>query len=211
MGTINKGILGAISGKVGTVVGSSWKGKPYLRSVPARRKNRKLSDAEKAQRAKFRMAADLVNHLSSLILDSYQAVAGQSERNVALSIIMSQAIGGAYPNFMFDYGLVSVAKGSLKKPSIPNVESTLPGKLRFTWTDDSGFGNASPDDEAILVAFDEQTGELVYSIHGLRDEEQAVLDVPSFSGKPVHTWLAFRSVDGKRCSDSGYTGVVAVQ
>jgi hypothetical protein len=34
MGTIRKGILGGISGKVANVVGSSWKGIDYLRSMP---------------------------------------------------------------------------------------------------------------------------------------------------------------------------------
>ena len=31
MGTIKKGILGGFSGKVGTVVGASWKGISYMR------------------------------------------------------------------------------------------------------------------------------------------------------------------------------------
>lgn len=39
MGTIKKGILGGFSGKVGTVVGSSWKGIAYMRSLPQNMKN----------------------------------------------------------------------------------------------------------------------------------------------------------------------------
>ncbi|MDP9040682.1 MAG: DUF6266 family protein [Bacteroidota bacterium] len=38
MGTIVKGILGGFSGKVGTVVGSSWKGLAVMKSVPGPRK-----------------------------------------------------------------------------------------------------------------------------------------------------------------------------
>ena len=34
MGTYNKGILGPFSGKVGTVVGASWRGKDVMRSLP---------------------------------------------------------------------------------------------------------------------------------------------------------------------------------
>ncbi len=34
MGKYNKGILGAFSGKVGPVVGSSWRGRDVLRSCP---------------------------------------------------------------------------------------------------------------------------------------------------------------------------------
>ena len=34
MGRIKQGILGGFSGKVGTVVGASWKGKAYMRGMP---------------------------------------------------------------------------------------------------------------------------------------------------------------------------------
>jgi len=34
MGIINKGILGPVSGTVGTVIGGSWKGISYIRSKP---------------------------------------------------------------------------------------------------------------------------------------------------------------------------------
>ena len=37
MGTINKGILGGFSGKVGTVIGGTWKGIDYMRSKSNRR------------------------------------------------------------------------------------------------------------------------------------------------------------------------------
>ena len=35
MGKIKRGILGGVSGKVGSVVGASWKGVDYLRGLPA--------------------------------------------------------------------------------------------------------------------------------------------------------------------------------
>lgn len=39
MGRISKGILGPVSGTVGTVVGSTWKGISYVRSQPASKKH----------------------------------------------------------------------------------------------------------------------------------------------------------------------------
>jgi hypothetical protein len=39
MGTIKQGILGGFSGKVGTVIGGSWKGISYMRSIPQSVKN----------------------------------------------------------------------------------------------------------------------------------------------------------------------------
>ena len=43
MGTYNKGILGAFSGKVGPVVGATWRGKDVMRSLP--KKTNRLATA----------------------------------------------------------------------------------------------------------------------------------------------------------------------
>lgn len=212
MGRTNKGILGGFSGKVGTVVGSTWNGIPYMRSLPTVSKNRIPTAGQQAQRAKFAMAANFLNNFSSLIETSFQPVAGQTPRNVASSIVLTHAIAGVYPNLMIDYGLVLVSKGSLKKAVNPDVESHLPGKLKFTWTNDAGSGNANALDKAILVAYDEQFGDVIYTTEGAdRSTGEAILDVAFFAGKPVHTWMAFRSSDGRIVADSLYTGVVAVQ
>jgi hypothetical protein len=40
MGRLVNGINGAIEGKVGTVVGATWKGIPYIRARPKRRRGR---------------------------------------------------------------------------------------------------------------------------------------------------------------------------
>ena len=50
------GIAGPISGKIGPVVGSSWRGIPYLKGKYRKRTGR-VSDAEKANRNKFAIAA----------------------------------------------------------------------------------------------------------------------------------------------------------
>ena len=39
MARISKGILGGFSGTVGTVIGGSWKGIAYMRSMPSSRKS----------------------------------------------------------------------------------------------------------------------------------------------------------------------------
>lgn len=52
MGTINQGITGGFSGKVGTVVGGNWNGIDYMRSKESGRSDAK-SNAQLNQRAKF--------------------------------------------------------------------------------------------------------------------------------------------------------------
>jgi hypothetical protein len=60
MGTYNKGILGAFSGKVGPVVGASWRGKDVLRSLP-RKGIRVATETQLLQRLKFSTASEFLN------------------------------------------------------------------------------------------------------------------------------------------------------
>jgi hypothetical protein len=182
-----------------------------MRATPVFAKNRKMSDAQLAQQAKFALARNFLRNFGSLIESSYQTSTGQTEMNEATAVILNQAIAGVPPNLMIDYGLVLVSKGNLKKPVNPSVLSHLPGKLKFTWTNDAGSGNARETDKPILVAYDEEFGDVIYTTEiSSRSAAEAILDVSFFSGKPVHTWIGFKSANGRLSSDSMYTGVVAV-
>ena len=52
MGTFKQGIYGGYSGKVGNVVGGSWKGIDYMRILPTSVANPQ-TDAQLTQRQKF--------------------------------------------------------------------------------------------------------------------------------------------------------------
>lgn len=206
-----KGILGEFSGKVGTVVGSSWKGISYMRSLPAKRKNKKGTETQLIQQAKFGLSIRLVKSLGSLLSVSYQEAPGKTVKNVALSQILAQAIGGVYPDLFIDYSQVQVAKGSLKKADNPSVEVPALGVLRFNWSDAATLGNANATDKAILAVYCPETGDTIYSADAFtRSQGTGTLDVSFFSGKQVHTWISFRSADGMKSADSTYTGTILV-
>lgn len=206
-----KGILGGFAGKVGTVVGSTWKGISYMRSLPAVKKNRKVTEAQQLQQAKFALATAFFGGFTPLVNSSFKSTPKLTARNTALGIVLTQAIGGVYPNLFIDYSMVLVAKGSLKKADNPVVISPAAGKLRFNWTDNAGMGNAIALDMAILVAYSGDTNDVLFTLDGAsRASGESQLDVPYFSGKLVHTWISFRSPDGKLTADSMYTGTVQV-
>lgn len=52
MGTIKKGILGSFSGKVGNVVGASWRNIAYMRSLPSSMRNPR-TEKQVTQRNRF--------------------------------------------------------------------------------------------------------------------------------------------------------------
>src|SRR4051812_43503132 len=55
MGRLINGINGHIQGKVGAVIGSSWKGIPYVKG-PYKPRTKKISKDEKNNRSKFAKA-----------------------------------------------------------------------------------------------------------------------------------------------------------
>jgi hypothetical protein len=66
MGTIKKGILGGFLCKVGTVVGGSWKGISYMRSLPQSIKN-PHTDGQMSQHTKFVLALSLLKLMTAFL------------------------------------------------------------------------------------------------------------------------------------------------
>jgi len=74
MGTIKKGILGGFSGRVGTVVGSSWKGISYMRSLPQKVKNPRTL-LQMNQRTKFAVTLNYLKPLNGLLRTGWKLYA----------------------------------------------------------------------------------------------------------------------------------------
>src|SRR6476660_7674027 len=119
MATFQKGILGGFSGKLGTVVGSTWKGIDVMRSMPTKT-DRVPSQAQKDQYAKFSMMGKFFQTMMGFIqvgFKKYQQE--QSTYNAAMSYNLKNAITGVTPNFSIDFDKVLVSRGDL--PSAMNA------------------------------------------------------------------------------------------
>ena len=66
MGTIKKGIMGGFSGKVGNIVGASWKGIAYIRSLPASVHNPR-TEKQVTQRTRFSLMGRLLKMLTPIL------------------------------------------------------------------------------------------------------------------------------------------------
>lgn len=211
MGTINKGILGGFSGKVGTVIGGTWKGIDYMRSRSSRRSGN-FSAKQLEQQAKFGMIMKFLRTFGTLLSSTFRDYAnGITGPNAALTYNIANAITGAYPAFSIDYSKVLLSKGNLQNATAPAAAAGAAGKLNFSWTDNSGSGMANATDQAILFVHCPATGQTVYNINAAaRNAATAEFNATGFSGKTVQTWIAFITEDGNEVSDSLFTGEVDV-
>jgi len=212
MAKIKNGILGPVSGKVGSVVACNGKQGNHVRAYP-KKSNKPPSEKQKAQRKKFGLVQKFLTPMRDLLTFSFASeFISMGASKLASSYNLKNAVRGVYPNYYIDYSLVWMSFGYLPAAVSTAVNSVEAGKLLFTWTDNSGQGKASPGDRTILVAYYSENGSCRTLIQGA--ERQAgtdVLDVTGWSGRKVHCWLGFVSKDGKDKSPGMYVGEVVVK
>ena len=211
MGTIKQGILGGFSGKVGTVIGASWKGIAYMRSIAQSVKNPR-SAKQVAHRAKFIMLVDLLKQFSDFIAISFKEYAKKmSEFNAATQINYKNGlIGGTYPNFTVDPSKMVVACGSLT--GVPSATAEInSGMIKTSWTDNTGEGDASADDKVLLVFYNTTKDQIVANANTGKTRSNGSYSttiVDAWGGDTVACYLAFQKADGSVVSDSVYAGTV---
>lgn len=212
MGTYNKGILGAFSGKVGPVVGANWRGKEVLRSLP--RKSNKAATPEQAlHRLKFASVIGFLGPIYPILSRYYGANQGEKSRvNRAMSYHMKEVIVYADPDFTFAYNKVQLAKGYLIGVEAGAISAVTTNTIDFSWNDNSGQGEAVATDKLVVGVYDAATKNWIYSL-GVADRSTTTgsLLLPiTLSGATVEVWALFASTDGKRNSTSTYLGNVVV-
>lgn len=211
MGLMNNGILGGFSGKVGTVVGGNWRGKEVMRSKPRRRKNAKRTDKQLDQQAKFAVATQFTLSMKEMLELTFSHYAvGKTGANSALAHTLKNAITGTYPDYRLAYDKVLVSRGSLMTAFDGQAASVTKGTIQFSWTDNTGNGNANADDQVLMVAYYPEYNSTIYRIGAARNAGIDSLTIPGLSGKVVHTWISFISADRQDVATSIYSGVVTI-
>ena len=212
MGKISQGVLGGFSGKVGNIVGGTWKGIDYMRIKPANVSNPR-TQGQLDQRSKFSTVLRFLQPLTDFLRVGFKLYANKmTQFNAAMSYNLNNAISGTYPNFTINYASALVTRGSLLGASGATATSTTAAEVDFAWTDNTGSGNAKATDKALLVIFNPTKGQAVYDDAGsARSAASQTLTVPSdFSGDTVQAFIGFISDDGKEIADSVHIGSVTV-
>jgi hypothetical protein len=211
MGTIKKGILGGFSGKVGTVVGASWKGIAYMRSLPQKVRNPR-TEPQRMQRSKFAITMNYLRPMTGLLRMGWRMYAHrQSPINAAMSYTIANAITGAYPNYAIDPGKVLISRGALT-PAANATANPTGGNLVFSWNDNSGSSTAGRTDRALIAVVNPDKSEAVFDTAGASREDgtQSVPLPADWAGASVEAYIGFISEDGREVANSVYLGSITV-
>ena len=165
MGTINKGILGGFSGKVGNVVGGTWKGIDYMRSKSSRR-NFTPTQPQLEQQLKFTEAIRFVQTMSGLVEISFRnfAIRKTGINNVLAPAVVSGA-GSILTWSWTDNSGVGIAKPTDKAmlvaycPALKQCIYTTGSASRSALTDSLNLAAFSGQDVYTWIGFISDNGQ----------------------------------------------------
>lgn len=203
-----KGIHGSYQGKVGSVVGSSWRGIDYVRSLP-KRSSKAASEGQMAQRIKFGMTTSFLKSIKDVLMLGYSdsKQKGKTGYNVAFQHFIKNAILGTYPNYTINYAAVQIASGSLATLMGLEVLEVFPKVLNVNWDPVGNRFNAFDDDQVFVVLYN-PADHLFFAYEGMtRIDATMEITLPdSYTGKTIVGWIFNIHRDGLITSSSQYLG-----
>lgn len=209
MARYTNGIHGPFSGLVGTVVGASRNGKPYMRSRPSKR-TIPPTPKEAANRRKFALAQKWLAPIVDLVREGFRGYSEKSEGFIAAkSYLLKNAVEGEGEKMVINPALVKVCYGDLPLPDNIIAEHAGNGQIKFSW-DTVNTPDGRWSDQVILLAYDIERGNALRILHGqLRMNGSDVLEMYGYKGT-VHLYIAFESADRSRRSESVYLGEMEI-
>jgi hypothetical protein len=206
MGIINQGILGGLSGKVGNIIGGSWKGIDYIRIKPSSVANPR-TEGQVNQRNKFTATLEFLQPNIEFIRLGYKDYAiKMTAFNAAMSEVLNNAIEGTAPDFTVNYADALLSKGDLKSMLNGAFDVSVGTQINLTWSNNSNEINATTDDRMIFSVYNPLKKESLVGYGSSRVDGATLKVLPSnFSGDLVHVYTAFISSSGK-ISNSTYLG-----
>lgn len=206
MGKIKKGILGGFSGRVGNVIGGSWKGIDYMRSEAT-----SIADPKTAkqleQRSKFRVAVEFAKQVVPVInIGLKQYATKRSEFNYLVSKICKDYWDEA--NDKINYPLVQLSAGELNVPTIIDSQVQLLDS-QYVLSCDVTCDCPKPDNTLILGClynYDRNTCSLLMPGEGLVVSDYDIdVPCPTFEdGDIYYLYLFAYEVDAGVCSPCAF-------
>lgn len=156
MARIEKGILGGFKGKVGTVVGVTWRGMDIIRSVP-RASRKKPTEDQLLQRFKFKLVVGFLQPLKEIQSLYFGVNQGtQSRVNIATSYVLSEAVEIVNDIPAIVYSRVMITKGDLAGFQSLKITPKADAKLSLEWEGNGTQSNAQDTDMINLICYNEK-------------------------------------------------------
>jgi len=213
MAKLSKGIFGPVSGRIGSVVGATWKSIAYLRSMPRKKKQKTVrTPAQIANQMKFKFVTEWLVPFYPYVSNGFRHLAQErTEINAAFSLNYRQAAKGAYPDLSISYPDVVLSKGNL--PGLMEAEVSRIGAdvIQLSWGKNTQLRQVSFDDQLMLVVYSPELKIADGFIGGVKraDHKCSFKLNPKLANKALEAYVSTYTLSGKMVSDSKYMGRIA--
>jgi hypothetical protein len=208
MAKMKQGIFGGLSGKVGNLTGSSWKGTPVVKSRP-QSVAYPATTGQVAQTTKMSaIVAFCKPILSGWIKPLWdRAAVGMSGYNAFVKANIAEFADGEID----DYANLIMSKGTMQAPVIlTSALSAGAGDLHFSWQISPLTGLELATDIAYCLYINETTGAIHVSSGNIRSSSGYILllDENLVEGDIIHLYLAFKRANGTVISNNAYRKLI---
>jgi hypothetical protein len=207
MGKISLGILDGVSGKVGNIVGSNWKGIDYIRAKADHRNDPK-TEKQMNQRTKFKGVTAFARSLLSVIIRPiWNPKAGKM---TGTNLFVKKNIGAfGVDGAIEDFSKLQLSVGDLPLPANISVvtDDVVDSGIKIKW--ENLLMQGSVDDKLMLVAVNsaDESVATMLDLPFKRGDGAADVVLPFEARSDVNVYVFFGDVRGRSFSTSVYATV----
>ncbi|MVZ61030.1 DUF6266 family protein [Sphingobacterium humi] len=206
MARISKGILGGLSGKIGNVVGSSWRNIDYVRAK-GKYSQKEPSEKQLSIQQRFKMASDFMRPLSPFINIGFNDRKNRHSYAVVdqIGALIKTGFSGNYPAQKLNYPTIQVSRGSLQDLRFLQLTAIMPSVLSFSWEYDEGKYAGHPNDQVFIIAYEANSHEFYMFDTAKRSDKKFEKELPArYESRDLHCWLFCLAHEGSAVSSSQY-------
>jgi uncharacterized protein DUF6266 len=212
----SRSILGDYTGKISTVVLSSYRGTPTMRSLPAP-SSKAASSKQLRQRDIFKIVGEICRPVKDIIKIGYQLPkkSAMSPLNAAASYHMKNCIGGTAANPHFEFANFRLSKPMRKTQQAWNAKVSAEGgnMINVNWElNPYPQKCAQLNDKVIIVFYNAKTHRFFSFRNACRRSDLAFSYTfnETCTGHDFFCYMFMVSADKKLVSETAYLGMVTI-
>lgn len=207
MGKASQGVFGGWTNKVGNVVGR-FRGGVNIYSIYQPNVSNPKTTAQKQGRRIFTMCTQFLSKVGQIASIGFKnQKSGNYWMGEGIKANYGDAVTGSWPSYVLNFAKLLVSKGNLDNPYAPSC-SAQGTDLTFSWTDNSGIGNALDTDLIGIAVYNKDKNEAVCdSASAPRSARTGSFSTPSaWTGDKVEVYLMAHRADDSMVSTSLFLG-----
>lgn len=202
MAIIRQGILGGFKNKIGSVVGSAWKGRAVMRAKPLSVANPRTG-AQVGNRKRFAAIAELASEiLAPIIKPLMDRFAGDiSGYNMFCQVNKNNWVSPAG----IKWDLLKISKGRMVEPDITQLAVT-PATAEIEWRNTVADRYGMLTDKVYALIVETASSKVLYAGDTGAKRQDGIITLPfsetTFAGANIRVFLAFLREDNTEVSNT---------